>query len=243
MTTETDDMLLRRAKFATKLCAAQGAVRNVPKSEVNKQQHYDFASTEAIFAMLRPILVQSGLAVIVNTVSLAIAQAVNDNGKTVETARVALDITLIDSETGYSETSRFEATGLDYGGDKAPVKAYTMAAKCWARISFMIDLQDDPDKETVAPVKKLAPVAPKTDRGNATPDTAPTPTSTYPDLSTRTAIDAAWKSWLDRADALGVEIKTRIIPPETPLDKAAHGVKILIDKVRDAERGVTMKAA
>lgn len=55
--------------------------------------------------------------------------------------------TLIDTETGYSEAVSFEGYGMDYG-DKAIPKALTMCAKYWARVTFMIDLQDDAEKDT-----------------------------------------------------------------------------------------------
>jgi hypothetical protein len=118
--------------------------------------------------MMRPVLVESGLAVLMTTRSMELIEATM--------AHVSLDIALIDTDTGYSETMTFDGFGKD-GGDKAVPKAYTMAAKYWARIAFMIDLQDDAEKDE-KPARQASPPRPAVVPTEQSTTTAPIATAT-----------------------------------------------------------------
>lgn len=135
------------ARFALKLATAQSNVRNVPKAERNRDQGYNYASAEAIFAMVRPVMAEAGLAILPTTASVELTEVPRANDKTTQTVRVELSIRLIDTETGYTEAVTFQGYGRDYG-DKAMPKAYTMAAKTFARVVLMVDLQDDAEQDS-----------------------------------------------------------------------------------------------
>jgi|GEM_PF-5179770 len=59
---------------------------------------------------------------------------------------VTLACTLIDVDTGYSETSRHTGEGLDRG-DKAGYKATTGAIKKFLSSTFLVATKDDPERE------------------------------------------------------------------------------------------------
>lgn len=220
MTTQdtVDAALLNRARFAVKLSAAQGKVHNVPKDKRNEGQKFNYTSTESIFAMMRPILADAGLAVLMTTRSMELMDAT--------TAHVSLDVSLIDTDTGYSETMTFDGFGKD-GGDKAVPKAYTMAAKYWARIAFMIDLQADaeaddaPARRTAAPRLQAAPLArsqpaPVTQPTNGHAPAAAQDTIVAPAKPAKPAnpaeVETRWTHQNQEAEALGIAGWTVVMP-------------------------------
>lgn len=66
---------------------------------------------------------------------------------------VTLACTLIDIDTGYSETSRHTGEGLDRG-DKAGYKATTGAIKKFLSSTFLVATKDDPEREDDKPTNK-----------------------------------------------------------------------------------------
>lgn len=76
---------------------------------------------------------------------------------------VRLQITLIDAETGYFETSAVSGEGMDKG-DKAIYKAYTGAIKYFLANTFLVATGDDPEATS------------KYDDDNSKPKTIETPT-------------------------------------------------------------------
>lgn len=68
--------------------------------------------------------------------------------------KVTLACTLIDVETGYSETSRHTGEGLDRG-DKAGYKATTGALKRFLSSTFLVATQDDPEREDEKPMSRV----------------------------------------------------------------------------------------
>ena len=150
MTNETD-MLENRAKFAAKLAAVQMDVTAVPNDAWNDYQKYAYTSAEAILAMARPLFAKHDLAVLPSTRGIKLSG--EDKQKT---ALVKIDLTLIDTKTGYSESSPFYGFGQDTS-DKAVPKAYTMALKYGLRVLLMIDLPDDAEDGQKQPPRQNAP--------------------------------------------------------------------------------------
>lgn len=71
---------------------------------------------------------------------------------------ITLEFTLIDTETGFFETSKVSGEGADKG-DKGGYKAYTGALKYYLANTFMVATGDDPEKDEEKPKetpKKLA---------------------------------------------------------------------------------------
>lgn len=60
---------------------------------------------------------------------------------------VTMEFTLIDIDTGESETSRITGEGIDKG-DKAGYKAMTGALKYYLACTFMVATGDDPEKDS-----------------------------------------------------------------------------------------------
>lgn len=143
---------LLRAALARKLSALQAEIEGVPKTKRNDEQNYAYTSAEDIVATIRPLLVKHGLAILASTETVAreVTEKLKPNGQTqyVRSASVRVAYTVIDTETGYAEDRSFEGDGVDYG-DKALAKAYTAATKAAMRTLFLIDLPDDPEKDSI----------------------------------------------------------------------------------------------
>ena len=74
---------------------------------------------------------------------------------------VAVDYTLIDTETGFSETSRVYGDGMDKG-DKGIYKAYTGSLKYYLANTFMVATGDDPEVPDRSVEKKITAAKAKT---------------------------------------------------------------------------------
>lgn len=80
---------------------------------------------------------------------------------------VTLACTLIDIETGYSETSNHTGEGLDRG-DKAGYKATTGALKRFLSSTFLVATKDDPEREDEK-INKSTQTIKKPTNGTITP--------------------------------------------------------------------------
>jgi hypothetical protein len=87
---------------------------------------------------------------------------------------VTLACTLIDIDTGYSETSRHTGEGLDRG-DKAGYKATTGAIKKFLSSTFLVATKDDPEREDEKPAYKSTKTSKTTTKSNTSSSKKLTP--------------------------------------------------------------------
>jgi len=122
-------------------------VRGLAKRERNKQEGYDFASTDAFYDMLRPIMVEAGLIILQDEVSTEIIEGRNKDGKESLSLRAVYNFT-------YAHES-----GAIYGPLRRTVTVYRTAAqsfgsaqsyalKYFMRGEFKIPTGDKDDEDT-----------------------------------------------------------------------------------------------
>jgi hypothetical protein len=156
----TETMLGSRAKFAAKLAKAQAEMPSVPK-DGKHPKGWKFQSADSIFAVCRPLLAHCGLALLPSVDTLDKGEGATKGGTDFGTARVRVTFTLIDTETGYSESGAFYGDALDYGGMEVQ-KAMTIAAKLFLKSLFLIsEAGDDPDEDDHDAPPPTAKPAPK----------------------------------------------------------------------------------
>jgi hypothetical protein len=134
------------AKLAAKLLKVMAACATVPKDKQNPQQHYNYASSDAVLAKANPALVAAGLATIYNLEILDRQPRTTNAGSMWELITIRARITIIDSETG----ATFETDGMGQGydsGDKALSKAQTQARKYALLLALNISTGEDPEAD------------------------------------------------------------------------------------------------
>ena len=134
------------AKLAAKLLKVMRACATVPKDKPNLQQHYNYASSDAVLAKANPALVAAGLATVVNLEILDRQPRTTNSGGMWELVTVRARISIIDSETGATVETDGIGQGYD-GGDKALSKAQTQARKYALLLALNISTGEDPEAD------------------------------------------------------------------------------------------------
>jgi hypothetical protein len=132
------------AKLAAKLCQVMKACAVVPKDKQNPQQHYKYASSDAVLEKANPAFVSAGLATVYELQILDRQPRTTGAGGMWELCTVLARLTIIDSETGASIQTDGIGQGYD-GGDKALSKAQTQARKYALLLALNISTGDDPE--------------------------------------------------------------------------------------------------
>jgi len=132
------------AKLAAKLCKVMKDCAVVPKDKANAQQHYKYASSDAVLEKANPAFVAAGLATVYELQILDRQPRTTSTGAMWELVTVLARLTIIDSETGATIQSDGIGQGYD-GGDKALSKAQTQARKYALLLALNISTGDDPE--------------------------------------------------------------------------------------------------
>jgi hypothetical protein len=133
-----------RAKLAAKLCNVMAACAIVPKDKQNPQQHYKYASSDAVLEKANPALVAAGLATVYELTILDRQPRTTNAGGMWELVTVRARLTIIDSETGATIETDGIGQGYD-GGDKALSKAQTQSRKYALLLALNISTGEDPE--------------------------------------------------------------------------------------------------
>jgi hypothetical protein len=132
------------AKLAAKLCKVMQACAVVPKDKQNPQQHYKYASSDAVLEKANPAFVAAGLATIYELQVQDRQPRTTNSGGMWELVTVLARLTIIDSDTG--ATIQTDGLGQGYdGADKALSKAQTQARKYALLLALNISTGDDPE--------------------------------------------------------------------------------------------------
>lgn len=130
--------------LAKKMLAVMGAVERIPKNGENKFHNYRYVTEADMVDYLRPKLAEVGIMVWTNIKDMTIADRTTSKGNPERIARVALEMTFEDTETGESKTVTFCGEGAD-ATDKGIYKAITGAEKYALMKTFLVSTGDDPE--------------------------------------------------------------------------------------------------
>lgn len=122
----------------------------LPKGAHNDYDNYDYFSEAQYKELFTELFSKHGIELIIDESDYGTFDGTDKQpfGRV-----VTLACTLIDIDTGYSETSRHTGEGLDRG-DKAGYKATTGAIKKFLSSTFLVATKDDPEREDDKPVSK-----------------------------------------------------------------------------------------
>lgn len=115
----------------------------LPKGAHNDYDNYDYFSEAQYKELFTELFSKHGVELVIDEADYGTFDGTDKQpfGRV-----VTLACTLIDIDTGYSETSRHTGEGLDRG-DKAGYKATTGAIKKFLSSTFLVATKDDPERE------------------------------------------------------------------------------------------------
>jgi hypothetical protein len=137
---------IKKGGLAKKLLAVLSAVERIPKNGENKFHNYKYVTESDMVDYLRPKLAEVGVMVWTNVAETIITDRTTSKGNPERIARVALEMTFEDAETGEERTVRFYGEGAD-ASDKCVYKAITGAEKYALMKTFLVSTGDDPEHE------------------------------------------------------------------------------------------------
>lgn len=140
--------LSKKKNAIRKELCSMGMLINGETNEYDNYQYFSESQYKDLFTML---FSKHGIELAIDEIYYSSFEGTDKQsfGRT-----VTLACTLIDIETGYSETSRHTGEGLDRG-DKAGYKATTGAIKRFLSSTFLVATQDDPEREDEKPMSRV----------------------------------------------------------------------------------------
>lgn len=142
---------MTETKLFGQIAKVMAEVRSLPKNGHNKQNNYDYVSSDDALESIGKAMAKHGVVVIPSMTSYESAT----EGKMTRT-RANFDMHIC-SDDGFTFTSQWSCEGIDYGNpDKALTKAITYATKTFLLKLFVVGAGgDDPDGES-APTETQA---------------------------------------------------------------------------------------
>ena len=122
----------------------------LPKGAHNDYDNYDYFSEAQYKELFTELFSKNGIELKIDEVDY---DTFDGSDKQPFGRTVTLACTLIDIDTGYSETTKHTGEGLDRG-DKAGYKATTGAIKKFLSSTFLVATKDDPEREDDSPKQK-----------------------------------------------------------------------------------------
>lgn len=121
--------------------------------EVNEYDNYQYFSEAQHKELFTELFSKHGIELHIDEIAYGTFDGTDKQpfGRT-----VTLSCTLIDMDTGYSESSRHTGEGLDRS-DKAGYKATTGALKRFLSSTFLVATKDDPEREDEKPKSTYKP--------------------------------------------------------------------------------------
>ena len=149
-----NDLDMSRLGLVAKLQKKKNSLRKalkvkgiLPKGAINEYDNYEYFSEAQYKELFTELFSEYGIELKIDETNY-----VSFNGTTNQPfgRLVTLSCTLLDVDTGYSETTNHTGEGLDRG-DKAGYKATTGALKKFLSSTFLVATKDDPEREDDKP--------------------------------------------------------------------------------------------
>jgi len=129
-----------------KLAAAQQQIGKVARDGRNRNQHYDYATAEALLGEVRNPLADHGVVLLPELDAIEQREHSYRSGESSTLTTVKVRFTFCDTQTGATLARSWAGSGDD-PGDKGLGKAYTNALKTFVRSVFLIPTGDDPEAD------------------------------------------------------------------------------------------------
>lgn len=173
-----DEALGNRAKFAAKLARAQMELPPLPKDKRREDKKYNYTSAEAVFAGCGKALFRNNLAFLPSIKNVARPDEAKPNK-----VAVTVTVTIIDTETGYSEEREAYAEATGYNDDTEIQKAVTVALRMFLKALFLTSDEGDfgeGDQEISKSQRQQPQQGQQPAAGNDTPPAAAPPAQVTP---------------------------------------------------------------
>ena len=141
--TNTLELCAKLQQKKNKIRKALKEKGKLTNGEVNEYDNYQYFSEAQYKELFTELFSEYGIELFVDEIDYGTFEGTDKQpfGRT-----VTLACTLIDIDTGFTETSKHTGEGLDRG-DKAGYKATTGALKRFLSSTFLVATQDDPERE------------------------------------------------------------------------------------------------
>ncbi len=144
------------AKLARKKNKVIKLVDGISKTGYNAYHDYRFVEEAEVVRVLRSALTKAGLSLSVSTSEILPPTSIKTEFGEFYNYTIKMTFTLVDTETGYSESYPWLGMGSD-PGDKALYKAYTSGVKYFLLKNFLLPTDDDVERVNIVPEKLSKP--------------------------------------------------------------------------------------
>jgi hypothetical protein len=148
-----EDPPLLIAKLARKKNKVIKLVGSIAKTGYNEYYDYNYVEEAEVVRVIRSALVKVGLSFSVSTSEILPPDTINTELGQFYNYTIKMTFTLVDTETGYFESSPWLGMGSD-SGDKALYKAYTSGVKYFLLKNFLLPTDDDVERTNIIPEKQ-----------------------------------------------------------------------------------------
>lgn len=138
---------MENTKIAKKLVNVMIECGHIAKNGLNSYHQYKYATAEDVLLKVNSALTKNKIASVVIPEIASMVDVINLKGNTEHLVTVNVQIKLIDSESGECVDLFGIGSGQD-AGDKAVMKAQTVAIKYAYMMSLCIATGDDPEADT-----------------------------------------------------------------------------------------------
>lgn len=115
------------------------------RTGTNSEHQYKYVEEAEVVAMLRPLMVRSGLVLMHDEKSCEQVERKGRNGPVSDVTRIRVEFTFVDADSGERFTFSEYGSGQD-SLDKGPFKALTGAMKYALTKTFLLSTGDDPER-------------------------------------------------------------------------------------------------
>ena len=144
-------------EIAAKLVRVMGEIKFINNDARNNEQNYNYASDEAILSEVKRAMVACNVCSMPKFKILSNTEGQSNSGKKYNKIEMECEITVIDADSGETIESNGFGAGIDYGGDKALMKAQTVCHKYALQKLFNMPTGNNPEADTEVDREAKAP--------------------------------------------------------------------------------------
>lgn len=135
-------------EIAAKLVRVMGEIKFINNDARNNEQNYNYASDEAVLSEVKRAMVACNVCSMPKFKILSNTEGQSNSGKKYNKIEMECEITVVDADSGETIESNGFGAGIDYGGDKALMKAQTVCHKYALQKLFNMPTGNNPEADT-----------------------------------------------------------------------------------------------